>query len=159
MKSFKLQTPNFRETSSSKRKKRATGILYQALPSVPMVLRESAAPQNGKHPFDLEERTAQFGEAVIRFCKKVPRSPINDRLIDQVVGAATSIGGNYDEASEAVSKRDFRHRISTCKKEAKETKRFLRMIATSEPQLADEARELWSEGNELHLIFASIYRK
>jgi four helix bundle protein len=112
-----------------------------------------------KHPFDLEERTARFGEAILRFSKKIPRHPTNDRLIDQLVGCGTSIGGNYCEANEGVSKKDFRHIISRCVKESKETKFFLRMIAASEPQLAIEAREHYREAKELHLIFASIFRK
>jgi len=114
---------------------------------------------NGKHPFDLEERTALFGEAIIRFSKKIPRDPTNNRLIDQVVGCGTSVGGNYCEADERVSKKDFRNTIARCVKEAKETKFFLRMIAAAEPGLAQEARALFREARELHLIFASIYRK
>ena len=85
--------------------------------------------------------------------------PENNRLIDQLVGAGTSIGANYCEANEGVSKKDFRHPISRCVKEAKETRFFLRMIAASEPKLADEARDLYREANELVRIFASIYRK
>src|ERR1700730_5265273 len=113
----------------------------------------------GKHPFDLEERTARFGEAIIRFAKKIPRNPVNNRLIDQLVGCGTSVGGNYCEADERVSKKDFRNCIARCAKEAKETRFFLRMVATAEPELADEARELFLEAKQLHLIFASIYRK
>jgi four helix bundle protein len=71
----------------------------------------------------------------------------------------TSIGGNYCEANEGVSKKDFRNMISRCVKESKETKFFLRMLAASEPQLADEAREHYREAKELHLFFASIFRK
>jgi four helix bundle protein len=112
-----------------------------------------------RHAFDLEERTAQFGEAIIRLCKKVPRSPENDRLINQLAGCGTSVGANYCEANEGVSKKDFKNTIGRCVKEAKETKFFLRMLATSEPRLADEARKLYREAKELHLIFASIYRK
>ena len=112
-----------------------------------------------KHPFDLEERTGRFGEAIVRFTKRIPRNPTNNRLIDQLVGSGTSIGGNYCEANEGVSKKDFRSVIGRCVKEAKETKFFLRMIAASGPALAEEARELFREAKELHLIFASIYRK
>jgi four helix bundle protein len=112
-----------------------------------------------KHPFDLEERTAQFGEDVVRFSKKVPRDPTNNRLIDQLVGCGTSIGANYCEANEGVSKKDFRNTIGRCVKEAKETKHFLRMIAASEPKLAEEERELYREAKALRLIFASIFRK
>ena len=109
--------------------------------------------------YDLEERTARFGEAIIRFAKKIPQNPVNNRLIDQLVGAGTSIGANYCEADDAVSKRDFRNKIGTCRKEAKETKFFLRMVATAEESLCAEARILWQEAKELHLIFCSIFRK
>jgi four helix bundle protein len=111
------------------------------------------------HPFDLEERTARFGEAMIRLLKKVPRDPGNNRLIDQLTGCATSVGANYCEASEKTSKRDFRHSISRCAKEAKETKFFLRMLAAAEPSLAENAREMWREVKQLHLIFCSMLRK
>ena len=119
------------------------------------------APEDGgtRHPFDLEERTAIFGEAIVRFSKKIPRDPTNNRLIDQLVGCGTSVGANYCEANEGVSKKDFRNIIGRCVKEAKETKHFLRMIAASEPKLAAEGRELYREAKELHLIFATIFRK
>src|ERR1051325_2162582 len=73
-----------------------------------MLLREG----NGESPekavkYDLEERTARFGEDIIRFAKKIPQNPVNNRLIDQLVGAGTSIGANYCEADDAVSKKDF----------------------------------------------------
>ena len=122
----------------------------------------SETPANGKverHAFDLEERTAQFGEGIIRFVKKIPRNAENNRLIGQLVGCGTSVGANYCEANEGVSKKDFKFTIGRCVKEAKETKFFLRMIAASEPQFADEARKLYREAKELHLIFASMYRK
>ena len=69
-------------------------------------------------PFDLEERTAKFGEEVIKFCKKIPRGPGNDRIIDQLAGSGTSVGANYCEADEAVSKKEFSNKIGTCKKES-----------------------------------------
>ena len=123
-------------------------------------LKEGANGDSGPHrPFELEERTAQFGEAIVRFAKKIPRDPANDRLIGQLVGCGTSVGANYCEADERVSKKDFRNTIGRCVKEAKETKYFLRLIAAAEPRLAAEARELFREAKELHLIFASIYRK
>jgi len=129
----------------------------------PEVWQLNDAPANAsepeRHAFDLEERTSQFGEAIIRFVKKIPRNAENNRLIDQLVGCGTSIGANYCEANEGVSKKDFKNTIGRCVKEAKETNFFLRMVAASEPQLADEARKLYRESKELHLIFASIYRK
>jgi len=95
----------------------------------------------------------------VRFSKKIPRGPTNNRLIDQLVGCGTSVGANYLEANESFSKKDFFFSISRCVKEAKETKYFLRMIAASEAPLVEEARKLYREGNELHMIFASIFRK
>jgi four helix bundle protein len=118
----------------------------------------NSAPSN-RHPFDLEERTAKFGEAIVRFAKKIPRSPVNDRLIDQLVGSGTSVGANYREANANVSRRDFKFSISRCVKEAKETKYFLRIVAASEAELVEQARELYREGHELQLIFASMFKK
>jgi len=108
------------------------------------------------------ERVAQFGERVIRFAKKIPRGinhPENNRLIDQLVGAGTSVGANYCEADDAVSGKDFKNKIGISRKESKETMFFLRMAAASEESLAEEARELWREVKELNLIFGSIWRK
>jgi four helix bundle protein len=158
---LKYQTPSAKPQGSSKTQasKRRTGFKYFELSEGRLLVNE-APSSNGtnRHPFDLEERTAKFGEAIVRFSKKIPRGRTNDRLIDQLVGCGTSIGGNYCEADERVSRKDFRNVIGRCVKEAKETKHFLRMVAASEPVLTDEARELFREAKELHLIFASIYR-
>jgi len=118
------------------------------------------APQRGGKPeFDLEERTAQFGEAVIKFAKALPKNSVTAPLISQVVRSGTSVGANYCEADDAVSKKDFKNKIGTCRKEARETKHWLRMIAAAEPDSKDEARKLWHEARELHLIFVAIWRK
>ncbi len=114
---------------------------------------------DGRHPFDFEERTSVFGEAIIRLCKKLPRNPINDRLTGQLTGCGTSVGANYCEANESVSKKDFRYSISRCKKEAKEAKFFLRMIAASEPGVSNEARELYREATELMHILSAMHKK
>src|SRR5437899_11592943 len=111
-----------------------------------------------KHVFDLEERTARFGEAIIAFCKQVPQNAITLPLITQLVKAGTSVGANYCEADDAVSKKEFRCKIGTCKKEARETKYWLRMIASAEEATKEAARGLRQEAKELHLIFAKIYR-
>jgi four helix bundle protein len=111
---------------------------------------------NDKKRYDLEERTAQFGEAVIELVKTFPQDPVNSPLISQIVRAATSIGANYMEADGAESKKDFRHKISICKKEAKETKHWLRMIARANPGRRDECQKLLKEAQELTLIFSSI---
>ena len=118
------------------------------------VLRDEGPPL----AYDLEERTARFGEQIILFARKIPWGPVNNRLIDQVVGAGTSVGANYCEADDGVSRADFKHRISICRKEARETKFFLRMVVTSEPKLKPDARELWKEAHALHRIFSRIWR-
>ena len=107
---------------------------------------------------DLEERTAHFGEDVIDFAKTIPQGPTTDRIISQLVGAGTSVGADYIEADDSVSKREFLKCIGTCKKEARETKHFLRMAVRAVPKLKPEARKLWMETRELHLIFAKIWR-
>ena len=109
--------------------------------------------------FDLEERTARFGEAVISFAKRIPVNPVTTPLISQVVRAATSVGANYCEADEAESGKEFRYRIGVCKRESRETKHQVRMIASAQPELRDEGRTIWQEAKELTLIFAAIIRK
>jgi four helix bundle protein len=111
-----------------------------------------------KRTYDLLEGTARFGEAIILFARKIPRNSTNFPLIRQLVAAGTSVGANNCEANDAVSRRDFRNKIGICRKEASETKYWLRMIAVAEPQLRDEARRLWKEANELHLIFTKSFQ-
>ena len=108
--------------------------------------------------YDLEERTARFGEAVIDFAKQIPQDAVTNRLISQLVGASTSVGANYVEADDAVSKKELLKSIGTCRKEARETKHFLRMIVRAVPELTGQARTLWLEAKELNLIFSKIWR-
>ena len=109
--------------------------------------------------FDLEERTARFGEAVIDFAKLFPRGPLTDRLVGQLVGCGTSVGANYCEADDAVSRKEFFLRAGTCRKESREAKHFIRMVVRALPELKDVARPIWQEARELNLIFATICRK
>jgi four helix bundle protein len=76
-----------------------------------------------------------------------------------LVGAGTSVGANYCEADDAVSGKEFKQKIGTCRKESKEGMFFLRMVAAAEEGLAAEARVLWREAKELNLIFGAIWRK
>jgi len=112
-------------------------------------------PQNSNN-YDLEERTAKFGEDVIGFCKNINQDAINKPIINQLVRSSTSIGANYMEANGASSKQDFKNKIFICKKESQETKHWLRMITTSNPEKIEEARKLWKECQELTLIFGKI---
>jgi four helix bundle protein len=108
--------------------------------------------------YDLAERTSRFGESVIEFCYKVTWDAVTDPITRQLVRSATSIGANYCEADDAESKKDFRHKICTCRKEAKETKYWLRMIAKADSTNKLAARVLWKEANQLHRIFCAIVR-
>ena len=108
--------------------------------------------------YDLEERTQKFGEDIIEFSKKIPKNAITISLINQLVKAGTSVGANYMEANGADSKKDFIHKIGISKREARETKRWLRMVVKAEASLKEEARKLWKEAGELNLIFSKIIR-
>ena len=121
-----------------------------------LVLREAATPPPQR---DLMTRTTCFAEAIVRFAKTMPQTPVTNRLVDQLVGAGTSVAANYCEADDAVSGRDYRNKIGTCRKESKETMLFLRLAAVADERLAPEARRLWREAKELNLIFGAIWRK
>lgn len=108
--------------------------------------------------YNLEERTAVFGEQLVEFCLSLSQNAVTAPIISQLVASGTSVGANYCEADEAESKKDFRHKIALCRKEAKETKFWLRMIAKASPSHKTAARAQWKEINELHLIFCAIIR-
>lgn len=113
--------------------------------------------QNTK--YDLEERTANFGEQTIMLLMQIPKTEITRPLITQTVKAATSVGANYAEADDAESKKDFKHKIGICKKESREVKHFFRMLAIAVPQKKAEIDVLTQEAKELNLIFNAIYKK
>ena len=109
-----------------------------------------------KNKYDLEERTAKFGEFIIKFCRTLNQDAIVRPLISQLIRSATSIGANYMEANSASSRKDFRNKIFICKKEAQETKHWLRMLTQATPEHKDELAKLWQEVQELTLIFQKI---
>lgn len=106
--------------------------------------------------YPLEERTALFSENIISLCKKAPKNIITIPIIDQLIRSGLSIGANYCEANGAASKKDFKNKIFICKKESKETKYWLRMLAKSTNSLVNECRKLWKEAQELTMIFSKI---
>jgi four helix bundle protein len=121
-----------------------------------------ASPESddlAKSRYDLEERSAKFGEAVLAFAKRVKVDTVTAPLVSQLVRSSTSIGANYCEADDAESRRDFRHKVGICRKESHETKHWLRMIAAAVPELKVDARPLWQEAKELNLIFGAIIRR
>jgi four helix bundle protein len=117
---------------------------------------QSIFNEPGYKKFDLEERTASFGEQIILICKILPNDIITRPLINQLVRSATSIGANYVEANGASSKKDFRNKIYISKKEAQETQHWLRMLGVACPDYKAELRKLWQEVHELVLIFQKI---
>ena len=115
---------------------------------------------NSKSVYDLEERTFQFAKAVRLFVKTLPKAIANIEDSKQLLKASGSVGANYREANEALSKKDFLMRIKICRKESKESAYWLRLIHDANSlKNADEAQSLRQEANELKKIFSSIIEK
>ena len=109
-------------------------------------------------PYDLEERTLKFAQGVIGLTKAVPRSIANDEITKQVVRSSGSVGANYIEANESLSRKDFALRIKICRQEAKESRYWLSLIEAGEQ--AEKTRQLsLREAIELTKIFGSIVEK
>ena len=108
--------------------------------------------------YDLEERTAKFSQRILRLCKVLSKDIVSSPVISQLVRSSTSIGANYCEANNAESKSDFKHKIGICKKEAKETVYWLRMVLSLFPAKKDEINLMSNEAKELTLIFGSIIK-
>lgn len=105
--------------------------------------------------YDLEERTEKFGQNIITFCKNIQSDAVNKPLISQLIRSGTSIGANYREANSASSKKDFRNKIFTCKKEAEESKYWLKMLRQYNNK-EGATDKLLQEVQELILIFGKI---
>lgn len=117
--------------------------------------------EEGKPVYDLEERTFQFAKRVRIWVKKLPRSIANDEDARQLVKAFGSVGANYIEANEALSKKDFIFRLRICRKEAKESAYWTRLIMECNEVIPDEkeGKSLYQESVELKKIFSSIISK
>jgi four helix bundle protein len=109
--------------------------------------------------YDLEERTEKFAKAVIALCNGMPKSTVNHELVSQLVRSAGSVGANYIEANERLSQKDFVNRIKICRKEAKESRYWLRLIAVPNSQFETEIAVLEQESTELMNIFGAILKK
>ena len=113
-----------------------------------------------KPVYDLEERTFQFAKAVRLFVKTLPKTIANIEDGKQLVKASGSVGANYREANEALSKKDFVMRIKISRKEGKESAYWLRLIKeTNQLKNSEDAQSLIQEANELKKIFSSILEK
>jgi len=106
--------------------------------------------------YDLEERTRNFAKNIVSLMMKLPKNPVNNRMIEQLIGSGGSIGANYCEANEAESKKDFTHKIGICKKEVKETRYWLNLLFHANPNYSEQFKTLSIEVQELLLIFSKI---
>ena len=109
--------------------------------------------------YDLEERTLKFAKKVIRFVKDLPKTIANIEIIRQVVRASGSVGANYIEANEALSKKDFIMRAKICRKKAKESRYWLKLIEVNGEDAEKERQLLIQETTELMKIFGAILEK
>jgi four helix bundle protein len=110
--------------------------------------------------FDLEDRTFALAQRVRAFVKQLPRTISNYEDVKQLVRSSGSVGANYIEANESLSKKDFKHRIRICRKEVKETRYWLRLVDSREDTAVEKARtSLIGECLELLKIFSAIIKK
>ena len=116
--------------------------------------------QNGKQHYDLEERTFLFAKNVRSFVRKLPKTIADIEDGKQLINASGSVGANYIEANESFSKKDFVFRIKICRKEAKESKYWLRLVfIENSTELEKEREKLVQEATELTNIFGAIIQK
>ncbi|MDD5614220.1 MAG: four helix bundle protein, partial [Candidatus Omnitrophica bacterium] len=104
--------------------------------------------------YDLEERTFEFAKQIISFVNMLQKTIVNIEIIKQLIRSSGSVGANYIEANESLSRKDFIMRIKICRKEIKERRYWLRLIEVKDN---DEERErLIVETTELIKIFSKI---
>ncbi len=107
----------------------------------------------------LEKRTEKFALQVIRLCSALPFNSVNKVLVDQLLRAAGSIGANYIEANESLSKADFIYRIKICRKESRESQYWIRLVSSANKSAQEQFLPLQMEAQELFLIFCSILKR
>jgi four helix bundle protein len=112
-----------------------------------------------KHKFDLEERTLEFAKRIIRLCKQLPQTVINKEIVAQLIRSSGSVGANYREANDSLSKKDFSYRIKISRKEAKESHYWLELLQEANPEYKEDVTKLLSEAVELRKIFSAIADK
>jgi four helix bundle protein len=109
-----------------------------------------------KKSYNLEPRTFTFAESVLAFLRSAEKTTTNLVIVRQLARSSTSVGANFIEASEAMSRKDFMMRVKICRKEAKESAYWLRLIRGTN----DKQREmLLNEAQQLTKIFGAIVSK
>ena len=114
--------------------------------------------ENSKH-YDLEERTLTFAKEVIEFVGTIPKTMANTEIMKQIIRSSGEVGANYIEPNEALSKKDFAMRVKICRKEAKESRYWLRLIEVRKEDAEKRRQSLINEATELMKIFGSIVEK
>ncbi len=109
--------------------------------------------------YDLEERTLRFAKEVIGLVNALPKTMANSEIMKQIIRSSGSVGANYIEANEALSKKDFTLRVKICRKEAKESRYWLRLIEVRGEEVEKIRQSLINEATELMKIFGSIVEK
>lgn len=112
-----------------------------------------------RHEFDLESRTLEFAKRVAKLCRSLPMDAVNDRPIRQVMGSSGSVGANYREANDALSKKDTIKKMRLSLQEAKETQLHLEVLLEANPKFAHRMHDLIQEAKELKLILSTIVEK
>lgn len=115
--------------------------------------------QPNKYREPLEQRTLRFAREVRAFVRKLPRGIIAIEDAKQLVRSSGSVGANYIEANESLSKKDFGHRIKICRKEAKESKYWLELFDSLPQPLNSERERLMHEATAFVKMFSSIVSK
>jgi four helix bundle protein len=150
----KLEIRNPKQIQMTKMESNKSETQLHKEPGIPFV-KESRTNQ-----YDLEDRTFLFAKNVRGLFKQIPKTVGNIEDAKQLVRASGSIGANYIEANESLSKRDFLMRIKICRKEAKESRYWLRLIDAGDDSTVRKYRdELVQEATELTSIFGAILRK
>jgi four helix bundle protein len=115
--------------------------------------------QSKNHTFDLESRTLEFAKRIIRMCKVLPNNTVNFKLIDQIIRSAGSVGANYREANDSLSRKDFLMRMKIARKESKETEFWLNLIIEANGEMESKINSLLAESIEIKKILSAIIIK
>ena len=125
----------------------------------PEIQNSKQAEVQSSKQYDLEDRTFEFARRVRAFVKKLPRTASNFEDGKQLIRSSGSIGANYIEANESLSKKDFALRVKISRKEAKESRYWIRLVEIDSEAVEEERKVLIAEVTELMKIFGAIIEK